>query len=149
MRAHGFWLGAIILALAACGKGADELLVQPQIQPDRTALTFGQPANGTYVGTSPINSLQLRNEGQDDLVIQSVSLSGSSAFDIADGPSPKTVPSGQASFIQVSFTPSSAKQYTGTLTIVSNAQNTPKLEISLSGLGCIQGQPCVAPDAGT
>lgn len=136
-------LVAIFVGLCGCGKGGADLPASPQLKTDRDSLAFGQETgNGTYVGTSIPNSLQIENQGQDDLVIQSVDLSGDSAFTM-QGPDVKTVPSGTSALVTVYFAPDSAGQFTGTLTITSNAQNAPTKEVALSGLGI---DP---PDGGT
>lgn len=128
-------LMAIFIGLAGCGKGAPDLPVAPQLITDRDSLGFGQEnGSGTYVGTSAANSIQLLNQGQDDLVIQSVDLSGDSAFTM-EGPDVDTVISGTSALVTVYFTPPSADTFSATLTITSNAENAPTKEIEITGLG--------------
>jgi hypothetical protein len=142
-RATGFLIVSIIVGLFACGKGADEVPLTPQLVTAQNSLGFGQEfGSGTYVGTSAQNSLVIQNKGQKDLVISDVQISGDSAFDF-EGPDVSTVKSGQSALVTVFFTPPAAGQYQGTLTITSNADNQPTKDIALSGLGI---DP---PDGGT
>ena len=141
-RATRWLVVPIILGLFACGKSTDTLPLTPQLVTDRDSLGFGQEnGSGTFVGTSVQNSLLVQNEGQKDLVISNVSLSGDSAFDF-EGPDITTVKSGQSALITVFFTPPAAGTYTGKLTITSNADNKPTKDVTLSGLG-------IDPDGGT
>jgi hypothetical protein len=126
---------AIFIGLAGCGKGAPDLPAAPQLITDRQSLGFGQEnGSGTYVGTSASNSIQLINQGMDDLVIQSVDLSGDDAFTM-EGPDVDTVISGTSALVTIYFTPPSADTFTATLTITSNAENAPTKEVTITGLG--------------
>lgn len=135
-------LMAIFIGLAGCGKGGADLPQAATLQTDRDSLGFGQEnGSGTYVGTTGRNSLQIENQGLDDLVIQSVDLSGDDAFSM-EGPDVTTVISGTSALVTLYFTPSHAGTFTGKLTITSNDAHSPK-EVTLSGLGI---DP---PDGGT
>lgn len=137
-------LVTIFVGLAGCGKGAGDSPQQPTLVTDRDSLGFGQEnGSGTYVGTSVANSLQLENTGLDDLKIQSADLSGDSAFTMV-GPDVTTIPWQTSALITVYFAPPAAGTYSATLTITSNAQNTPTKTIAITGLGI---DP--PPDSGT
>jgi hypothetical protein len=126
-------LFAIFIGLAGCGKGAPDLPQAAQLLTDRDSLGFGQEnGSGTYVGTSTANSLQLENQGLDDLVINSVDLSGDPSFTVT-GPDVTTVVSGTSALVTVYFTPDHAGTFEGTLTITSNDAKSPKV-VALSGL---------------
>ena len=87
----------------------------------------------TATGTSSIATLTIRNTGGGDLYISSFNFSNP-AFEMVAPPSyPDTIESlgGDKSY-QIKFTPSSADEVSGTLTIQSN---TDEQTISLSGTG--------------
>lgn len=118
----------------------------PFITSDTLALQFNGEFNGAvYVGTSIQNSLQIFNQGQSDLTINSLAVSGTNQslfvaeFNNGQGAStlPATVASRQEAYARVTYTPTQPETDTATLTIKSNGANTPP---------CIQ--PCT-PQAGT
>lgn len=133
---------SIVVGCAACGKGEDPLPAKPQLKLDRDSIGFGQEFNsGTYIGQSPLQSLRLENGGQQDLTITSVTFAGPSQF-TASQPAKTTLKSKEYTYVQLSFTPTEEKIYEGTLTIVSNADNTPMKTVKISGRGI------APPDAG-
>jgi hypothetical protein len=114
------------------------LLNKAQQCPDRIALQFGlEVGSGTFIGTKPIESISIRNGGLENLSVSAVTLSGDSAFSVKTEPAtlPAAIKGKQYFFVQVSFAPTQAKLYSGTLTIQSNAENTPSQVIQLSGCG--------------
>jgi len=130
---------AVLLALATSGCGSDdELPSGAQLVTDVSALRFGQDVGeGTYVGTSTFNALQIENGGTAALMISAVELGGASAFSYELPPEtglPITVASRQRTFLQVRFQPTAAGVVEGTLTLTSNAK-TPRTVIALSGHG--------------
>ena len=134
MHSRLFWICPILLGLTACGKGQD-LPQQPQLIVDRDTIDFGQSLGfATYVGTAPQESLQIHNGGISDLLITSATLSGDPEFTM-DGPLSMRVTGLQNTFIRIIFAPSSAKVFSTTLTIVSNAQNAPTKTVAISGKG--------------
>lgn len=157
-RAAAAALGLCILGgFGACGKPpaiceADNLTKNPQLCPDRDSLGFAQEFHsGTFLGTRAYETLLMRNGGTSDLVITSVTISGDSSFKYtgdwtdANGLPPTVTGSGnlagttlkgnKTALLQVEFTPTSAKQYSATLTVVSNAENSPNKIFSVSGCG--------------
>ena len=103
--------------------------------PDRTNLRFGlEFGKGVWVNTAVTETLLIRNGGQGVLSITDASLSGPDAalFTILAGASGATVASGDIAVIQVQYRPQSAGASTATLTIHSNAANTPTLSIGLN-----------------
>jgi hypothetical protein len=108
------------------------------------------------VGTSRQSSVAITNKGLEDLVITQVSLTGDSVFTryrppdnspnptIPMHPTDAGVPSGaitlvpanKSSYYSVLFTPTADRNYSGTVTIQSNAENAPSQEIQLLGIGC-------------
>ena len=125
----------IFVALIGCGKTSYP--DKPQITPDRAEIGFGQEfGSGTYIGTKPTESLYLENGGLQNLEITSVTKSGgdTGAFTV-NGPTETTVKGLGKAFVQVVFAPPAVKCYATWLTIESNAENTPRLVIPVSGRG--------------
>lgn len=126
----------IFLALAACGK--ESLPQKPQLILDRDSLGFGlEFGRGTYIGTSPQESLLVENGGLEDLVFSSVTLTGDPAFK-HEGPSKDRLKGRERGYIRVIFTPTQLKDYAATLTLSSNAENTPTKTIAITGRGVKQ-----------
>jgi hypothetical protein len=116
----------------------DVLLDKAQSCPDHIAMQFGlEVRSGTRIGTAPIESVAIRNGGLEDLTISSVSVLGDSAFTVMTAPGmlPAAIKGKKNFIVTVAFAPTQAKLYTGSLSIVSNAQNTPTQVIQLSGCG--------------
>jgi hypothetical protein len=143
MRLLNLWTPIILLALAGCGGGDDGVTLEkgPFLFVDRDSLGFDQEfGSGTYVGASTFNALYLENRGDQPLNITGVTLSAPSVFtlqlpdELSNGQT-LTLDSRAHTSIQVQFKPTKAETYTGTLTIQSNAGNTPQKDISLSGKG--------------
>lgn len=122
-----------VTSTLALGCAGEEMPEKPQIEPDRTALQFGQEVgNAVYVGTSPSETLQLRNTGLETLQIANVTVSGPNADRFTAEIDKKSVESLQRAFVQVVFNPTQAGDHTATLEITSNAENSPSLKIALS-----------------
>jgi hypothetical protein len=149
---------AILSGFASCGKPsdvvcgrlpdagvappelADSLTNAAQACSDRNSLGFGlEFKTGTRIGTSPQDSLTIKNGGLADLSIMSVNLSGDSAFKLTTEPAIDTLPAAikgnKTFFMQVIFTPTEAKAYNAKITVQSNAENFPLKEFTLSGCG--------------
>ncbi len=140
---------AIVVGFAACGKApvlcdGDSLLQKAQLCPDRESLGFAMEfGSGTYIGQKPVEALGLRNGGIEDLSLTSVSTAGDPAFkfsgswaeDAGGGLPATTVKGNKTVFVRVEFAPTQARLYTGTLTVASNAENTPNRIFNVSGCG--------------
>lgn len=87
-----------------------------------------------FIGTEPQISLGLRNDGLNDLVISGVDKTGDSAFTMT-GPIETTVKGLDVTFIRITFRPTAVRTYSGSLTIHSNAENTPNQTVELTGAG--------------
>ncbi|MEW5740891.1 MAG: hypothetical protein AB1938_18370 [Myxococcota bacterium] len=98
---------------------------EPHSCPDRASIGFAQEfGSGTFIGTSVQESLSIRNGGVADLQISDISFSGDSAFSMALEPSvPSTIKGNKNQFVRLTFAPTQARLYTGTLTVTSNAVN--------------------------
>jgi hypothetical protein len=141
----------ILSGFASCGKAAtvcsgDSLLDKAQLCPDRSSLGFAQEfGSGTLIGTKPQDTISIRNGGIADLHITTASLAGdpefslSIAYDLSDGGTgadiPATITGDKNIFLRVIFAPTKAKAYTGTITVASDAENTPSVTFPVSGCG--------------
>jgi hypothetical protein len=125
----------------------------PQIQVVPGAATFGQVfGRGTPIGTTYSNALAVTNVGNATLDISGSTLAGDSAFRVQGPYDPNqqlatSVPAGQSVAYNVTFTPTQAKEYSGTLTINSNAANSPSDVINLAGCG-VAPTVLYGPDGG-
>jgi hypothetical protein len=108
-----------------------------------TSIGFGN----VQTGTSQSQSDALRNSGGSDLTITQVTVSGA-GFSISGLSTPVTLTAGQTVPFNVTFAPQSSGNFSGSVTVSSNASN-PSLTISLSGAGTeqapIQGELSVSP----
>jgi hypothetical protein len=110
----------------------------PQILPDRTALGFGSEfGEGVYIGTGVTETLQVLNGGQQALAISGTTLGGpnAGAFVIDQSSYTGPIAAGDRAFFRVLLNDTSdAGTLTATLTIASNAQNTPSLAVTLKAI---------------
>lgn len=122
-----------VTSTLALGCAGEEMPEKPQIEPDRTKLQFGQEVGeAVYVGTRPVETLQLRNGGLEKLEIANVLISGPNTAQFKAEIDKKSVESLQKAFVQVIYEPTQAGTHTATLEITSNAENTPALKVELS-----------------
>ncbi|MBI3186021.1 MAG: hypothetical protein HYZ28_28120 [Myxococcales bacterium] len=112
---------------------------KPQLVVDRDSIGFSQEfGSGTFIGTKPQESLMLQNKGLENLLITSVSMAGDSAFTI-NGPLKSELKGNERTYIQIIFAPTAEKNYSATITIVSNAENTPQKLVPVTGRGLKAG----------
>ncbi len=110
------------------------------LSPSATSLSFGSVA----VGSTVTQSLTVTNTGLGTATISGATLAGAGLTVVGGNPS-GTVAVGQSSTIQIQFAPTSAGAVTGSLTVVSDASNSP-LAISITGTGTQTGLT-IAPSA--
>lgn len=143
MRLRNLFLPLFILALSGCGGEGDDFELEkgPFLFIDRESLGFdAEFGSGVYVGATGFNTLYIENRGDQPLEVTKVTKSGDSAFtirvpqELSEGKT-VTVESRKVTFVEVQFKPSQAKEYTGKLTIETNAGNGGVKEIGLSGRG--------------
>jgi hypothetical protein len=103
------------------------------------SLTFGSVATGA----SQTLSETVTNAGGSALTISQVTSSGT-GFSFAGINPPVTLSPGQNFTFSVSFSPTSAGNASGALSIVSNASN-PNFSVTLTGSGVAPGQLAVTP----
>jgi hypothetical protein len=135
MSSRATLLPTILLAIFGCSRSDPPR--NPQIVVNRETVDFGMSAGlGTYVGTSRSDSLDIKNGGIQDMVVNSISISGDSNFTYTTSqPLPYTVPGLQHLFVTFYFAPTAARVYSASATIVSTAANNPSKSVSLSGQG--------------
>jgi len=101
----------------------------PDISVAQTPLDFGS----VKVGKKVTKTLKIGNNGTGDLMI---TLSGLEETDFSiQGSSSVTIKAKKSYTLKVLFTPKSAGPKAATLGITSNDQDTPTIDISLSGTG--------------
>jgi hypothetical protein len=142
MRLRALWSPIILLTLAGCGEGDDVQIEKgPFISVNRESLEFSQEFYaGTYVGASSFDSLYIENRGDEPLSITEIAKSGSGAFtitlpeELAQG-KPLQLDTLEKAFLQAQFRPGEPREYTGMLTIKSNARNMAEKQITLKAKG--------------
>jgi hypothetical protein len=97
------------------------------LQAASSSLSFGS----VTAGTSSSQTLVITNSGTAPATIQAIS-TGNTAFTVTGATLPATVASGASLTLTITFAPTTAGSYTGTLAIQSNATNS-TLSVALSG----------------
>jgi len=100
-----------------------------QLMPSASSLSFGS----VTVGSSGTSQLTVKNTGNTDASISKVTVTGT-GFVLASSAASVILDPSQTESYTVNFDPKAAGSLTGTLTITSNAANSP-LNIALSGTG--------------
>ena len=128
-----------IVGLTSCAGYTSAAKTGPQdsgagvLSPSVASLSFGSVA----VGNSATQSLSVTNTGLGTVTIASATLTGT-GFSVIGGNPSGTIAVGQSSTIQIQFAPTSAGAVSGSLTIVSDASNSP-LTVPLTGTGTQTG----------
>lgn len=138
MSVRSRWSLAAVALAVGLGAGCPEEFPQlPQIRvpTNPNPLAF----DAQYVGVSASSSIAITNKGLDDLVLSSVTLTGDAVFrkfqptDGTTNPTLSTIPANQSSFLVILFNPTAPGTFAGNVNIQSNAENTPSLDIPVSG----------------
>lgn len=108
------------------------------LTPSASSVSFGK----ILVGSSASQSVTLANTGNSSVSISQISVSGT-GFTASGVTPPVTLSAGQSVSLLVKFSPGVAGSLTGSVTVVSNASNSPAT-ISLAGTG-VQPQISVVP----
>jgi hypothetical protein len=103
--------------------------MQAQLAATPTTAAFGSVSTGT----SNSQTISLTNGGSASVTVSSVTVTGA-GFSTTGITAPVTIGAGKAATFNAVFGPNTAGSVTGTITLVSNAPNSP-LAISLSGTG--------------
>lgn len=105
----------------------------PKITAAVNSVSFGT----IMKGESSKKMVKITNDGDVDLVINSIAIEGdaNSVFTLGAGKDTETLGAGASVDIEVIFTPKDKANYAGNLRIQTNAINTPDLKLSISGSG--------------
>ncbi len=106
-----------------------------QLTPGATSLSFGN----VTVGSSGTNQLKVTSTGNANASISSVTISGT-GFVLASSAGSVILDPNQSQTYAINFDPKATGNLTGTLTINSNAANSP-MKIALSGTGVAAATP--------
>ena len=117
------------LNIPVTGKGISTDVPKIDISP--YSVNFGTVS----VGKSQTREIYIRNTGEEILNINSLNITGSSDFSVKDNCTGKNIFSGDVCNIEVTFSPKSDGTKTATITINSNAENYPFVEIPVRGTG--------------
>src|SRR5437899_191410 len=112
--------------------------VQPQLCVTPASVSFGN----VLVGSTGVQNLTLTNSGGANLTIAQASFTGA-GFSISGLTFPLTLAAGQSSSLSVQFAPTATGSASGSVSLVSNAPNSPST-IALSGTG-VQPQLSITP----
>src|SRR5438309_8942798 len=115
------------IALTGAGVAATS-----QLTASPSSLSFGN----VNVGVSPSLGITLTNGGNSNVTISSVNTSGA-GYSASGVGSNTTLTPGQTTTLNVTFAPTAAGSVTGSVSVASNASNSPAT-ISLSGSGVTQ-----------
>jgi hypothetical protein len=106
---------------------------QPALASTPASVSFGK----VVVGASGSVSLNLSNPGTASVTISQASITGT-GFSMVGSPAGQTVQPGQSFSFTTQFLPTSAGNATGSISVASNAPNSP-MTIALTGTGTVPG----------
>lgn len=125
-----------IVALAGCGSASSVSSAsgpgskgQPELSVSVSTVNFGS----VIVGNSNTQPITLTNSGTASVNLSQATISGS-GFTMSGIATPVTLPVGQTATLTVKFAPGQAGNATGSISLVSDAMNSPAV-ISLNGTG--------------
>jgi len=118
--------GTVLASIAVSGSGGTPTRT---LQMSASSLNFGNET----VGQSNTLGVTLTNTGNSSLTVSQVTASGS-GFSVLSGVSGATLAAGQTAVLKVDFAPKAAGSVTGTVTVTSNASNSPG-SLKVSGTG--------------
>jgi P pilus assembly chaperone PapD len=119
---------------------------QPQAQPQLSATPTSASFPGVATGSSSSQTITLQNSGTANVTISSASVTGA-GFSTSGLTVPMSMAPGQNMTFNVVFTPSSAGNVTGSISLLSNAPSSP-LAISATGSGVISA-PVLSASTGS
>lgn len=133
--------GSLQASCSGCEADGLQSLV-PLITPSASPLQLG-PA---YVGASATGALSLRSAGTAHLELTSVTLEGDPSLRL-EGPVAGRMAPGDLREVRVTFTPTDAGSFLGTLVVLSDAENDPELRLAvlataLAAEDCDDENPC-------
>src|SRR5271167_1395150 len=125
----------VACSLSSCGgSGSDAGLGSPISKPAKLSIIPNSIDFGDVpVGTQIAGTATLTNSGTASVTVSQANVTGS-GFSTSRLSLPLTLTAGQAGTFNVTFAPSTTGSATGSLSVVSNATNSPAT-VSLSGTG--------------
>lgn len=96
------------------------------------------------IGESAMQLVVIYNQGNADLIVDSVTVSGSSDFAITAGPAtPLVIPANSSigADFEVTYTPSSEGLASAVVTVVSNDDDEPQVDVTFIGAGVVVDVP--------
>lgn len=109
----------------------------PQIEVTPTSLDFGTLAEGDE---AEVRSFTIRSVGNEDLTVDHIEISGQAASSftvLTEDAENFLLPVGTEKIIEVSFVPFGANEQAAQAIVSSDAENSPKVPVALSGEGAI------------
>jgi PKD repeat protein/glutamine cyclotransferase len=113
----------------------------PYIEVSHTSLGFGD----VYTIVPESQEVAISNVGPAPLEITNI-ISDNQYFIVDDNQAGAIINTNEELLVNVTFEPFAVQQYSGNITIISNADNQPNLEINVSGQGSIAPQVTYAPN---
>jgi hypothetical protein len=135
-------LGALVALFCACKNDSNVARLYPEIVVTPEAIDFGGVV-AEYVGTA---SIEVFNAGNVDLDISDLRLEGDQADAFVVTPPPIEVARDESAQIEVQFWPDTYIDYAATLVIESNDEETPSIEVPLTGKGIPAPTPDISVD---
>lgn len=116
---------SIVLMTAALGcSGISKSVTSPAsavpLSASPSALSFSTPTPNTAAQ----QNVSVQNSGTSQIVVQSISVSGSSAFSVVKANLPLSLQSGQSVNVAIAFDPSTTGSFNGSLVVASNSADT-------------------------
>jgi Abnormal spindle-like microcephaly-assoc'd, ASPM-SPD-2-Hydin len=142
----------VVMGSSASGSGAPAATPtktptpQPQAQAQLSATPTNASFPGVATGSSSSQTITLQNSGTANVTISSASVTGA-GFSTSGLTVPMSMAPGQNTTFNVVFTPGSAGNVTGSISLLSNAPNSP-LAISATGSGVISA-PVLSASTGS
>jgi len=112
-------------------QGTGTVVSEPQIAVTPASVAFGE----VELGQNLTMRVEIRNEGDADLELISVTIAAGIDTEFMLGDIPERVAPGDIAVIEVTYQPTELGPVVGSLQLQSNAVNTPNVSVSLSGTG--------------
>jgi hypothetical protein len=130
--------GALLVALVACNSDSQVNPIYPEIVVTPDAIDFGDVV-ADYKASETIDVF---NAGRTTLDINAVRLEGEDADAFVIGTAPTEVAVDESALIEIQFWPDTYVDYAATLVVESNDEQTPVIQVPLTGTGV----PAPTPD---
>ena len=123
MTSRSMLLSIVVILMSISSVFAQHIVVEPE------AMDFGEVIIGERAG----RTLSVSNDGNADLIVERVDIDGN-VF-VTDFRDEVIIQANRSINIAVMFTPGEASEFNGTLTISSNDEDNPELEVPITGTG--------------